>query len=352
MNHIFYYCLFCCSIILAACQKEENSLPTTPVNIQPAKGVFIINEGAFNFGNASVSYYDFKNKSIRNKIFQTANNHSLGDVLQSMTIWKNQAYLVLNNSNKIELVDVQNFSSRKTIGPFTSPRYLLPINSQKAYVSDLYADWIYVLDLQTNSKIDSIYFKGWSEEMLLWEEEVFVTNPSFYDQATTDKIYIINTNTNQVIDSITVGFSPLSIQLDKNKKLWVLCEGHQSSGKFGGLFQINPSTRIVEQSFSFTNFESSNAQRLKINPTKDTLYFSRKHIYQMPIDASSLPNEALILAEGRDLYGLAIHPNSGEIFIGESGFFQQKGKVFIYNQEGKLQNSFIAGVGINDFCFY
>ena len=351
MHRLFYFYAFL-FLVFSACQKEATNTPSSPVNIQTSKGVFISNEGGFNFGNASVSYYNFKTKEINNKIFQAANNRFLGDVLQSMSIWKDQGYLVLNNSNKIEVVAMDDFSSRAKISPFTSPRYILPVSDEKAYVSDLYADWIYVVDLLNNSKVDSIYFKGWTEHMVLLEGEIFVTNPSFYDQDPTDQIYVIDVATDQIVDSIAVGFSPLTIQLDKHNKLWVLCEGHQNSGKFGGLYQLDPTSRTVDQSFPFTNFEASNAQRLAINASKDSLYFSRKHIYQMPIDATALPSTALIAAEGRDLYGLGIHPSTGEIFVGESGFFQQQGKVFIYNQEGSLQNSFTAGVGINDFCFY
>ncbi|MFK8102236.1 MAG: DUF5074 domain-containing protein, partial [Saprospiraceae bacterium] len=79
------YCFLICCCFFMACQKEDNT-PNAPLNIESAKGVFISNEGGFNAGNASVSYYDFATKNIRNKIFQDANARSLGDVLQSMAI--------------------------------------------------------------------------------------------------------------------------------------------------------------------------------------------------------------------------------------------------------------------------
>ncbi|MFK8103523.1 MAG: DUF5074 domain-containing protein, partial [Saprospiraceae bacterium] len=313
---------------------------------------FISNEGGFNAGNASVSYYDFATKNIRNKIFQDANARSLGDVLQSMAILEQKAYLVLNNSNKIEVVNVEDFTVQNTISPFVAPRYLLPVSPQKAYVSDLYADWIFVLDLQSNTKVDSIYFKGWSEEMLLHDGKVFVTNPSFYDQAATDKVYVIDVANDQLVDSISVGKSPLSIQKDKNDKLWVLCEGHQNTGNFGGLYQIDPTSLSVEKTFPFTNFTVSNRQVLSINPTKDTLYYLRKDIFCLPIATTDFTPTNLISAAGRDLYGMRVDPNSGNIWIGESGFFQQQGKAFLYNRMGTLQKEITAGVGINNFYFY
>ena len=57
--------------------------------------------------------------------FQT-NGTPLGDVVQSITQFNNNAYVVVNNSNKIEVIDITNFSSIATITGFTSPRYFLP----------------------------------------------------------------------------------------------------------------------------------------------------------------------------------------------------------------------------------
>ena len=43
------------------------------------------------------------------EIFEGQNGFGPGDVLQSMTIYEDRAYLVLNDSNKIEVVDPQDF---------------------------------------------------------------------------------------------------------------------------------------------------------------------------------------------------------------------------------------------------
>ena len=64
---------------------------------ETGKGVFIVNEGNFNFGNASLSYYDVGSGRVENSVFSRANGMSLGDVAQSMTVHGGRGYIAVNN---------------------------------------------------------------------------------------------------------------------------------------------------------------------------------------------------------------------------------------------------------------
>lgn len=46
----------------------------------PEGGLFITNEGNFQYGNASLSYYDPKSHKVENELFYRANAMKLGDV--------------------------------------------------------------------------------------------------------------------------------------------------------------------------------------------------------------------------------------------------------------------------------
>ncbi len=315
-------------------------------------GVFITNEGQFQAGNASVSFYDLASSNVQEKIFSTVNNQPLGDILQSMTIQGDKAYLVLNNSDKIEIVNISDFSSVGTIENLGSPRHIQFINAEKAYVTDLFNEAISVVDLNTNQVIQKIPIKGGStEEMLLIGDELFVPRPSLFNNYS-NQLFVVNTVLDEVVDSITVGYNPSNVQLDRNNQLWVMCNGDADvANNFGGLYRINPETKAVDLALPFTDKAASFYPRLALNDNRDQLYFLKLDIFSLSIDATTLPTSPIIEANGRDLYGLGVHPNTDQIFVGDSGNFVQQGTVTIHDETGAELSTFKGGVGVNGFYF-
>lgn len=337
--------------MISACD-DDTAVPVPPLPTVES-GVFIGNEGTFGFGNASLSYYDFENETLTNQVFENANNRPLGDVLQSIRIIDDKAFLVLNNSNKIEVMDVNTLEVIANIDSLTSPRYLLPINDDKAYVSDLFAHKINIIDINTYTKTGEITLPAWTEQMVIWEDKIFVALKTFWDKPLTRHLYIIDSNTDQVIDSLEVGANPSELIMDKDKKIWVMGYGRESTNDAASLYRINPENLTVEQTFEFSNYAAAfSPARLAMNAAKDSLYFSMNDIFVMPITASSLPTTPLLTADNGHFYMFGIHPNNGDIFVGDAFDFQQKGQVKIYNRQGILKEAFLAGVGPNGFYFY
>ena len=116
------------SFFFIACEKTPEIKPELPAIINPKGGIFILNEGTFQFGNATLDYYDFQDKVLYNNAYETRNGKKLGDVLQSLTRYGNTGYLVVNNSQKIELIDMHTLQSKGQITGFVSPRYMLVLN--------------------------------------------------------------------------------------------------------------------------------------------------------------------------------------------------------------------------------
>ena len=342
----------CCLLTFFSCQKD----PVVPQIETFSKGVFITNEGGFLNGNASVSFYNISEKTVQEKLFETANNQPLGDVLQSMTVIDDKAYLVVNNSQKVEIVSMNDFSSIGTIEDLTSPRYLTPVNETIAYISDIFGAAIAVVDLETKKEMTKIPFGSASEEMVKVGEEMFVAQPSLTinTKKSSNQLFVINTVSNQVTDSIEIGYNPSAVKLDRNNRLWVLCNGEGNfgnPGKLGGLYRINAATKTVELALPFPNSTASFAPRLEMNADRSQLYFLKLDVFHLPIDATTLPTIPFIEADGRDIYGIGVNPANGNIYIGDSGNFNQQGRVTIHDTAGKELSSFKAGVGVNGFYF-
>ena len=123
-------------------------------------GVFILNEGNFNAGNATLSYYDPVEKSVENGVFYRANDRKLGDTGQSIMIYDGMAYIAVENSGIIWGIDVTTF---KVCGQLTAegtkiinPRYVHIVNDTKAYVTDLYSPYVNIFNPKTFKYIGAI----------------------------------------------------------------------------------------------------------------------------------------------------------------------------------------------------
>ncbi len=331
-------------VFVTAC-KDDRPVITPNNNILVGqRGVFITNEGNFQFGNASITLYEPDSRNAVNNYFENVNNRPLGDVCQSIHVFNGKAYMVLNNSGNIEVVNAYTFESEATISGFIAPRYFLPVSLSKAYISDLYAGQISVLNLTSQSVSKTINYAGWSEQMLNIYGKAFVTNQE------NTYIYVINTAKDEVVDSIYAGLGSNSIVEDANAQLWVLCSDLNGQKK-ARLLRINPVTHAVEKEFVFQD-ENDLPWRLKINARGDILYFLNEHVYRMPIDADELPTQSFITSQNNNFYGLGVCPFSGDVYVSDAIDYVQRGVVYRYSANGVEVDVFQSGIIPGDFWFW
>ncbi len=332
-------------LIFSSCKKEEKK---TSVITPPETGhtTLVINEGTYNWGNASLSSISTLQSTIENDVFTTANNRPLGDVFQSIFPYKDELWLIVNNSQKIERVNSKTFASLGVINNLQSPRLALQVAENKVYVSDLHANAIHIINPQNASKTGEIACTGWTEGMLLHNNFAWVCN------VRKNKIYIINTTNDQITDSVQVGDSPTSIVKDKNNNVWVLCEGNLPPNETAGsIWKINEETKSEMAHFTVPNIYN-HPKRLQINTTGDTFYYLNAGVFQVNVDATELPAAAFLPENGRLFYGLGIHPTDNSIWVSDAKDFIQNGKVYQYNSAGVEQKNYSVGIIPAGFYFY
>jgi len=332
----------------SSCEKED-PLPvvppsTTGISIGIGDGVFVTNEGNFLGGNAKVSFYNFSDGTAVEDLFSSTNSLPLGDICQSMTLINGKEYIVVNNSGKIEVCNPSNLLRVTTITGFTSPRFIVPVSASKAYVSDYISNSISIVNLVNNTRTGSFPFPGASEAMVLVGNDVFVSSIN------RDKVYVINSTTDLIVDSIPVAMGGNSLQLDGNGDLWVLCYGDYVTSSPGGLYRINTSTHGVELSLPFTTAESPT--KLCANNAGDTLYYLNYSVYRCPITTIALPTLPFITATTQSFYGLGIRPLNGEVFVTDAIDYAQRGKLLRYTPSGTLLDTELVGIIPGGIYFY
>lgn len=337
---------FCFLFFFYACKKDQ---PPQPSSQQVSPGspgfVYILNEGNFMASNGSVTRLNLSDGSVVTDYYASQNNNaSIGDVPQSMCAHNGNFYVVVNNSNKILVINKYTFQVSAQITGFNSPRFILPVSNSKAYVSDLYAGALAVVDLINFSLSSSISLPGWSEEMALAYGKVFVTNRS------SAYVYVLNTINDQMTDSIHVGYGSNSIGEDKNGKLWVLSQGNATLNIPAQLTRINPLTNAVEATFTFSSSPHL-PHCLRVNGNKDVLYFlDVDGVYRMPINGS-LPSTSFIAQGSRTFYGLGVDPQNETVYVSDAIDYNQQGKIFRYASSGSEMDQFTAGIIPGYFYF-
>lgn len=327
-------------LFLLSCVKDKPQPQENPdIHFTSSQKVYIVNEGNFMSGNASVSLFDTGNNQVTENYYQARNNSSLGDVAQSITRINGDYYIVINNSGKVVVCNPE-FKFKHQISGFTSPRYILQVSNKKAYVSDLYANAISIVDLNSGSKTGSISCSGWTEQMVMLYNKVYVSNIS------SNYLYVINAISDVKEDSVFVGKGCSSLVIDKNDQLWALSGGTVNVSPT--LWKINPLNLSEKTPYAFTAADKPGS--LCINGGKDTLYYLNHGICRMPVNSAGLQN-AFIEKGNKNFYALGVNPENGDIYVSDALDYIQKSNVYVYKATGAFKLQFKAGIISGNFYF-
>jgi YVTN family beta-propeller protein len=330
------------SLVTISCTKNS---PGASGSFLTGSGVFIINEGNFKWGNGSLSFYSFDSARVYNDLFLNINSRPLGDVPNSMIINGYTAYVVVNNSGKIEVVNRNTLVSVATITKLISPRNMAVVGESKAYVSSMYSDSLAIVNLKDNSISGYINLRRTSETIIISGNKAFIS-----EWVGGNEIMVINTTNDKVIDSIKVGMEPESMVLDKNKTLWVLCNGGWTRNNYAELHAINTVTNLTEKKLIFP-YKTASPTCLQIDGKGETLYYLESGVRKMSINDVSLPSNAIITESGNYFYKIGINPYNSDIFITDAVDYQQNGYVMFFKNNGTLIDKFRAGVIPGYICF-
>jgi YVTN family beta-propeller protein len=334
--------LFLLLVLIISCKKNEVKQDGSFLT---GDGVFIINEGNFMGGNGSLSFYSYDSSKIYNDLFSAVNGRPLGDVPNSMEIYGDMGYIVVNNSGKIEVIKKSTLESVATISGLISPRNIGFVSSSRAYVTSMYSDSLIIINLTDNTISDYIDLRRSSESIVISGEKAFVAN-----WVGGNEVMVINNVTNEVVDSIEVGIEPESMVSGSNNQLWVLCNGGWMRENFAELDCINTETNDIEKRLVFPDIQAS-PSCLRIDGNGETLYYLENGVRKLSTTASELPSETFIPQTGHYFYKLGINSATNDIYVTDAVDFQQNGYLLNYTHQGTLISSQLADIIPGSMCF-
>lgn len=317
-------------------------------------GIIILNEGGAGSNNASVSYLQAGTTSISNDIYANANMGlgPLGDTGQSMSFAADNAYIVLNISNTVKVVNRHTFEYVTTISEgLVNPRYMGTI-ANRGYITnwgdagDGHDDYIAIFDLPTRAAIGTIPMSEGIERIVAHEGKLYVAHQGGYGFG--NKISVVDAMTNTVETEITVGDVPNSM-LFKDGFLYVLCGGKPfwaPEETDGRLDRIDLSDNSVSTVAEFAGLHPANLEL----DASDHIYFSSDEVVFKSTLANPSAFTQLFTLEPQGAYGIyGMDLIDGQLYVADAGNYVSPGTAYIFDTDGNLQHNYTVGVIPNSF---
>jgi DNA-binding beta-propeller fold protein YncE len=270
-----------------------------------------------------------------------------------------KAYIVVNGSGKVEIVDRETFKTAAEPIIASYPRYFQAVNAQKGYLTNgKLQGYVYIIDLENNTIRDSVRTGFGPETMVKLGDEVFVANSGGW--GTDSTISVIDSRYDSVIATLTVGDIPLDMALDGENDLWVYCKGHATYSNEppydligeteASLVKINTGTYSIlwEGTVGYAGDYTGTPPKLAADADGNIIYFLRPDgVYRIDAKDPSLPGDRIL--EG-SFYGLDVNPGNGDLYVFQSSF-TSNGTLFVVDPVTGSKEPFTVGIGPNGAIF-
>lgn len=320
-------------LVVASCNDDDEIYNNQETSYS---GILVTNEGNYGTPSGEVSFIPADISTIENDIYKKVNNTALGDVVNNIGFSGDQAYIIANNSNKIEVVNRFRFSKTATITDnVKQPRYITFANNSfyvtnSTYLGDQY---VAIYNSANNGFVKKITFTETVERIVSAGNKVFVQHASY---GFGNKISVIN-NTNEVEKTITLPHGQISKTVAADNFVYSLTQ----DGTDTYLYQINAAGDIAKET-KYAGITSG--ENLSVSQNK-VVFNSKGNVYVTDLTSTATPAPAFTIAPFVDYSTIyAMEVIDGKIFISDAKDYQEASKISVFSLTGTLQKSFTAGI--------
>ncbi|KMQ63629.1 lipoprotein [Chryseobacterium sp. BLS98] len=355
------FCLLAFTLLLLfSCRTDDYVVPSETKDVStgedtPVKGFYLLNEGNMGSNKCTLDYFDYATGTYRKNIYGEINPNvvkELGDVGNHIMIYGSKMYVVVNVSNKIEVLEAKTAKRIKTI-QLQNCRYLA-FKGNKVYASS-YAGPVElnpnsppgkVVEIDTTSlNIERQVVVGYQpEEIEVMGDQLFVANSGGYRFPNYDKtVSVINLNTFTETKKIDVAINLHRIKKDNYGDLYVSSRGDYYNIP-SSLFLVDAATGTVKKDFHVA------VSGMTI--VKDKLYYYgnefnyNTHTYVKTFGIIDVKTEQVIANKIIDQqyadeikapYGIAVNPYTEDIYLTDAKNYVTTGYVYCFDKTGKFK---------------
>lgn len=353
------------SSALWSCRKDSKVTPDNATEITDPlsaskKSFYLLNEGNMDMNKASLDFFDHQTGIYKHNIFEEINpdvTRGLGDVGNDMQVYGAKLYIVVNNSNKIEVLNVHTGKRIAKID-LTNGRYIT-FYKGKAYVSSYQSrvgdsnsanGYVARIDTATLEIEQTVMVGRQPEEMAIVGEKLYVANSGGYDpQQYENTVSVVDLNTFREIKKIEVAINLDRVKADQYGDIYVTSRG-DSYTISSNLFVIDSSTDEVRKKFDL------GASNLCIDGDRayvvsvEYSYTSLKNVVSYAL--IDVKNETVInrsfITDGTDKeisrpYGIAVDPVTKDIYVTDAKDYVTPGVLYCFDSSGRKKWSVTTG---------
>ncbi|MDE6310780.1 MAG: YncE family protein [Muribaculaceae bacterium] len=373
MKHTFFLIIFLPLLMVAtSCREDELVVPTeydiipeSPSPHSKVRGFYLLNEGNMGSNKCTLDYFDYLTGLYARNFYAERNPSvikELGDVGNDIGIYGSKLYVVVNCSHKVEILDSR---TGIRLGQVDIPncRYVR-FHRGKAYVSSYVGPVlidpsapkgaVYEIDTLSYAITRKVTVGYQPEEMEIVDDYMYVANSGGYRAPDYDNTVSVI----QMIDFKQVRQIPVAINLHRLKKdcygkLWVSSRGD---------YQTRPSRLyVLQKKNGFNTMEVTDtipvacsnmaffgdylyfyATEWNNYTASNTISYGKINIRTLEIVSTNF------ITDGTEKeitipYGIAIHPETGDIFITDAKNYVSSGTLYCFSQDGKKKWSVRTG---------
>ena len=321
-----------------ACTTENEEDPYVDPKTE---WVFVACEGNYGSSNGSITMINEKGdiKEI----------NDLGDVVNSLTVYKNKLIVLVNNSHKILIYDIYEGGLRmpgiEIDTQSSGPREMVVFDN-KIYFTNWNSSDVKIFDLQNYIIEDTIQLSGYPESIVYGNGDLWVGIQMNDDYSDSNKLHKIDPINKTVKETYEIGFGPTDIEIN-GKSIYVANTYYDSNyNAFYGSTQLDSDSSQI----SINNYGPGVVCGGDVLSLNNEIYRSFSGgIAKLSEDLEIIEETKIGDFPPSQLY--ASETNDDKIYFALTNFTDVN-VVKVYDQENNELSSYEVGIIPGDFAFW